>query len=64
MGTRTLDHTEPGVGAGNCLLCRHVLEGCDRIYCQLYGQWILSPRLDGADCPSFDAAWQGDGDAR
>ncbi len=45
-----------GVGGGNCLLCVHCQAEGDRVWCGLYGVWIVSPALDGAECPSFEEA--------
>ncbi len=44
-----------GLG-GNCLLCEHILEGDERLYCQVYGQWVHTPAISGLECPSYEEA--------
>jgi hypothetical protein len=43
-----------GLGAGNCQRCQHCRSEWDRMWCGVYGIWIVSPSIDGADCPSFE----------
>lgn len=38
----------------NCLLCTHLLQSADDMYCPIFGQRIYFPSVAAEDCPRYD----------
>lgn len=52
MDRTQLDRTQ--LKGRNCLLCRHLMEGDDQLFCPIFNERILFPSVAAADCPRFE----------
>jgi len=51
MDRAQIDRTK--IQGRNCMVCVHLMEGDDQLYCPIFNERILFPSIAAADCPKF-----------